>query len=588
MTPHRLAAAVAGDPARARAAALARYDFTARAVMTVTAEQLAAAGLSPEPLSGITVDLARVTASGKWHVPGGSSFDQCSHLQRYTGYGQNARELPIHQVALLGIYDVCAKCAGRFGPAGPAAAYWRAGLLIVRAAEWVADLETVATGLDWLGYARWNARTPFTSPDPLPDILSGLKGARGWSAARGQAQRTWSDLRERAEAAWSTARQSAGPPGLRTRAAAARDTLARDRDIRDEGRLIEAIAGLGHPGFYGPDTWSMAADAWVVAVAADGRMSAGRAAMGEAVERAYRKSTVRDVSLLPSPAATPGADYCSPAHWARAEFQLLRRAVTTGWADRLEQAVTALLDSATATAPDRLLLITGLPMLSAEAADVAYLTQYPHVASGPQLGAPDRYRHRPATAAVLRVPAFAADHALAAGAKLGAHSFRTGPDQPVATTDLAAAYALLRRASIFVPEETFADPDPDVPHPQVAACREPLRSHCMVDFAAWSTTGAKPYDLHHSWRWVPDDPAGPPAGGSVDILEELCRAFAYHEVDLTLLAGPYPAPEPVTVRAYLDRVDRQGQYVHYRVDQPVTSPTVRVPLRRLISMSLAR
>ena len=66
------------------------------------------------------------------------------------------------------------------------------------------------------------------------------------------------------------------------------------------------------------------------------------------------------------------------------------------------------------------------------------------------------------------------------------------------------------------------------------------------------------------------------------------RAFAHHEVEPSVLAGPHTSPEPVTVRAYLDHVDPADPTLVYRIDQPTTSPTVPVPLRRLISPALAR
>jgi len=154
---------------------------------TVSAEALAAAGLSAQPFTAHTIDVVRTSAKGKWHVPGDGP-DRCPYLSRSYGYQTRPGTLPVQAVSVLGDCDFCRACAGRVELPGRAGVLYAAARWIVAGHRWVADLEHHATGMDWLGPSRWSAQTPFGPPDPIPDLLAGLAGARGFARHRLAAQ----------------------------------------------------------------------------------------------------------------------------------------------------------------------------------------------------------------------------------------------------------------------------------------------------------------------------------------------------------------------------------------------------------------
>jgi hypothetical protein len=329
--------------------------FYPPAVPMLTEQSLAAVGLPLEPFAQMTVELVRASAKGKWHVAG-TGVGRCSHVTRAFGYGPAS--LPVQQVSVLGELDVCSTCAGGLRLPGPAGVLHVAGGLVVAAATWVSELERLAGAMGWLDVARWSAQTPFGPPDPMPALLAGLKGARGFAGHRGATLAAWGRLRQRFAAARATARQAAGPPGLRVVAARARDLLLGDRDTLAEAHALEAIAGTSRRMLYEPDLVRLAFDAWLRAVAADGDMNAGHAAMLAAVENRLGTAEVRDVSLLPTPALTPAAGHATPAAWAAAEYRLVRRHIVDGWCARLGAALHD--GQAHSGNGDQLLLVAGL------------------------------------------------------------------------------------------------------------------------------------------------------------------------------------------------------------------------------------
>jgi hypothetical protein len=126
----------------------------------------------------------RTSPKGKWHVSGPDT-DRCPYVARVFGY--HPADLPTQPVAVLGEYDWCSHCVHRVGLPGPAGTLYTVAGPIVAAAEWVTALEEQAPGMDWLEVARWTCRTPFGAPDPMPDLLAGLSGARGWARHRNTA-----------------------------------------------------------------------------------------------------------------------------------------------------------------------------------------------------------------------------------------------------------------------------------------------------------------------------------------------------------------------------------------------------------------
>jgi len=320
--------------------------------------------------------------------------------------------LPVQQVGVLGDYDFCRACAGRVGLPGPVGVLYAAARWIVAAHRWVCDLEQQATGMDWLDVARWSAHTPFGPPDPIAALLARLAGARGFARHRLATQGVWATLQQRADVAFATARQAARPPGWRVRAARARDLLATDPAARDQAHTIEAIGGVNRRDIWRRDLFTDALDAWLSAVAADGDSPTAHAAMLGVVEARYGQAVVRDVSLLPDPALTPPGGHPGPAAWAAVEYAAIRRQIVAGWCT----ALTTLLEDPAQPDGQRLLLVAGWPVVSERDRELAYLTQYPVLDRAVITGRDPTGFPPPAQVpwvVVLRVPAFAAEHAAA-------------------------------------------------------------------------------------------------------------------------------------------------------------------------------
>jgi hypothetical protein len=288
-------------------------------------------------------------------------------------------------------------------------------------------------------------------PTRCPTSSPASKATRGFAGHRAAALAAWGQLRQRADAALAVARQAAGPPGLRVLAARARDLLLRDRDTLNEAHIVEAIAGGTRRMLYEPDLSRLALDAWLAAVAPDGDFHAGHSAMLAAVEARLGQAEVRDVSLLPTPALTAATGHPSPAAWAAAEYRLVRRRVVEGWCARL---AAALHDGHLHSGDgDQLLLVAGWPITHEPDREVAYLTQYPILG---RTVITTRYRNpitAPQTvpsAVVLRVPAFAAGHAVAHRSDY-LHA-KAGVRLPVdAGADDRDVRALLRPAAGYLP-----------------------------------------------------------------------------------------------------------------------------------------
>lgn len=554
------------------------YAFHPSRTRLLTAERMRTVGLDLGKLEELSVELLRLSATGKWHVAdaGGDYRTGCQHLDRLRYNAASRERATTQKVPLLGNYDLCSGCAHRFGLRGPAGLYFRAAGLIDQAHTWVEELEKGAGRFDWLAYSRWTSCTPFGEPDQLAALLAGLTGARGWAKPRERARTVWVGLRDRAEAAWQSARQAAGPPGFRTRAATVRDSLSRDRQILTEASSLNGVAGYALYGGVAPDPWTYGSHAWLRAVAADANPAAGRRALATTLDRLYHDLPARDLTFLPKPAAHSGAGFCCPAHWADAEFHTMRHTIAEMWADRLELE----LHDDTEAEGERLLLVVGWPLVSEGAREIAYIVQYPVIAQGPDLSI-EREGRRSGQAAVLRVPAAAARHAAHASARHGEFWFELAEQDVV---DDSAALALLRRVSMFLAEECEQDPAPFTPAPATADARARANRHRSPEFEQWrADPQASVYGLRYAWSWTPEDDAELEAD-QFALLDRLMRGHMHHEMTFTVMAGPFPDLQEESFNGYLERVDPDGHQIYFRTGQSANTPAYQLPLRRLISL----
>jgi hypothetical protein len=179
----------------------------------VSRETLAVAGLPAEPLAAVSLTLARAASETCWHLvpPAGLLPSQCAGLRRAAA---GSHSLVIREAGVLDGAELCLACASCLEVSDPARIYLRVVWSLLAARAWVEALESA----DWLDYARWTARTPFTDQGTSTAIAS-LAGS--FSSCRLAALAQIGRLRDRAEAAWARARQAAGPPGLHAHVAAA-------------------------------------------------------------------------------------------------------------------------------------------------------------------------------------------------------------------------------------------------------------------------------------------------------------------------------------------------------------------------------
>lgn len=392
--------------------------------------------------------------------------------------------------------------------------------------------------------------------------------------------------------ALATARQAAGPPGLRVLAARARDLVARDPETLAEMSTVQAIAagGATFRDFSRPDLSGLALDAWLTAVAVDGDARAGNTAMHAAVEARYANAPVRDVSLLPQPALTPAGAHASPAAWAVAEYAEVRRRLVEHWCSRLGDALRHAQDLGADT--ERLLLVAGWPIISSPDREVAYLTQYP-VLDRAVITARDIDPYPPPTeipwAVVLRVPAFAAEHATAhrsdhLSALAGATTLT--PEQPA---DAREIRALLRVVAGYLAADADADPADGLP--TVAEWRAERSNH-RTGVDAWASTAGHIWDLPPRWRWTPGVAPNEDGQRGAAALTYLVRGLHQRgqPAVLQLAAGEPDALTRVDVHVYPQTVEvgADGVCLTYAPWNLPGCPTVRVPLHRVIAVSDAR
>jgi hypothetical protein len=422
--------------------------FEVREDWLPTAGMLHEAGLLSEQLAAIQLDLVRIRPGGKWHpVPAGVAAGGCPRVRRAAAEN---RQLIRRQAGLLGGLYLCRACTAQIRLRGPAGAYLAVARHVLAARSWIEAFEAGAESADWPAYVRWTARTPFTG-DSIPAMIKALTGDPNWAPAGQAAGVAWQDLSGRAAKARDQARKSAGPPGLRAHAAAARAIAGANQDTAIENELIDAIAVCASARWRDPvpaRVWGAASQAWIDAVCLDADFGAARAALIEAIEQIYAAAPVRDVALLPGLAVSSGEEFCSPAEWASAEYWALRHAVALRWCERLEAALIQVeAEADEVTGQWKLLLIAGWPLTADRDRDLAYLACYRELGRVESaVVAPGPGRECSSWTVVLHVPGFAARHA---EAHQSPDFFAAaGPAVPAAASpSQAQVRALLRDAS---------------------------------------------------------------------------------------------------------------------------------------------
>jgi hypothetical protein len=395
------------------------------------------AGLPASGLAGIEVDVARLSPAGCWHpVPAAGISGCCAVVGRAIRAGNRITR---RQLPLLSGADTCRRCTTRLELDGQAGEYLTVARHLIAAWYWTGAWEAAAAEADWTDCIRWTARTPF-GDRLVSDAIAALGDDPSWRPAAAAAAHAWSDLTSRAAAARELARNTAGRPGLREHAAAARAIAGLSDSTYQEAWLLAALAcPPGARQLTALHDWAAATRAWASRFCLDADHAAASAALTDVLESIYRDAPVRDIMLLPAPARHTGLEYSSPADWAAEEYRLLRASITSGWAHRLEASLaTVIAEDEDAGHAWRLLLITGWPLTAITDTELAYLARYPEAA---RADARDRDGLTRSTV-VLHVPGFAARHATA---HLSPHFAATaGPVLPRGTNPQPAQIAELR------------------------------------------------------------------------------------------------------------------------------------------------
>lgn len=416
-------------------------------------------------LESARLTLTRSGRGTKWHVvTATTSWDRCQHVDRNT----TGEEIALLDAAA---HDLCRRCAGLlWHQLTPRVQdYYRLVIHLVRAHHWVDSLVTTAPTMDWLTYSRWASSSPFTRDQPWRDALTRLTG-RGAPALRLELAGIWRTLGERVDQALARGATAAGAPGLVVHAAHARATLAADPTIQRQAVWIATVAGDRNQIHGMFDVWRLAAGAWENATVAGQPLDKARQAMLDAVESHYRSARVRDMALMPDKATLSPNGFCGPAHWADAEFAVLRRSLVGEWADALEHSLMSAELTAHSGTPKLLLLLNSWPPVLDNDADLAYLVQYPEILrfrvdrtlarpSYPSSWGPGRRSDE--VAVVLRVPEFAAAHAATAARSrlVKVVDSPGGGDSSLAV--VRAAVTMARASAAYLDQDAATDPGTD-------------------------------------------------------------------------------------------------------------------------------
>jgi hypothetical protein len=188
-------------------------------------------------------------------------------------------------------------------------------------------------------------------------------------------------------------------------------------------------------------------------------------------------------------------------------------------------------------------------------------------------------------AVVLRVPAFAAEHAAAhrsdhLSARAGGTTLTRG--QPADPRELRD---LLRVAARYLAAD--AEEDPSTGLPAVVDWRAGV--YHRTDLDAWASAGGHIWDLPPRWQWIPNeatDSDGPNGTATLSHLVHGLRQRGEPAV-LHLAAGQPDALNPVDVVVHPRTIETgpSGVNLVYAPWSLPNCPTVRVPIHRIIAIS---
>ncbi|WP_043463898.1 hypothetical protein [Kitasatospora sp. MBT66] len=509
------------------------------------------AGVDLPVLVSATVPLAR-RGSGKWHVvrPCEERWHGCHHAQDL----ETATSMPF----LATQADVCAKCSPVAALPEAVRGLWEAATAIV-AADGRARALAASTGpRTWPGYARALAEAAHHDDDSVRALLKpwlddAEVGDQAWTALR-----AWTACVERSNLA--LAAYQAAAPAADTTAAVSRacDMVEQDRSVFATSNALDAA--LGRERRYYCDhvsLWPLVRTAWSAARRQGRDPQDALDFTLTMAAKTWKRTRVRDVTVLPDPPLVPVGDFPTPAAWGDAVLQAWWRQTVTAWCTLLE---TALAPSAMGSDERVLLLVRDWPLTRHGDEELAYLAQFAqvgpavpdHLAADPR----DPYHREPRYAVVLSAPRYAVDHALeharhqlgritAGEAVAGAgeateHSPSAGPDP--------AALALLRTAYPYLPLDAAADGPAAEPTAAVRAARAAERAargnqeqlhwaDKRQEESRWDWIRAFTDGV---WTWVPDDTGDGPACQQLTTLLPHCRGW--EPLRLHVESGPADAP----------------------------------------------
>ena len=191
-------------------------------------------------------------------------------------------------------------------------------------------------------------------------------------------------------------------------------------------------------------------------------------------------------------------------------------------------------------------------------------------------------------AVVLRVPAFAAEHAAAHRSDHLSVRAGTTPSPP-------DSQPIPERSGLCCasPPATWPPTPTTIPSPayRPSSTGAPTLYH-RTDLDTWASAEGHIWDLPPRWQWTPDATPNRDGPNCTATLTHLVRSL-YHSGQpavLRLAAGEPDALSPVDLLVYPQTVDASasGDCLIYSPWNLPGCPTVRVPLRRIIAVSDAR
>ncbi|MFI1205578.1 hypothetical protein ACH4VR_40185 [Streptomyces sp. NPDC020883] len=539
-------------------------------------EALERLGLSLPAVLEATVPLAR-SGGGKWHVVvEGRELGPCQHAQRVTAPAQDV-------VLLEHLADVCSHCVHRVALPDAVWALWLVLGEILAADKRVQELEGAVGARTWLGYARALEAAAHHRDEEVRGLLTpylddGECGAQVWRALR-----AWTAVVERSHGVLADFRAQA--PAARAVAAvgAACDAVAADGAVHERSRALGAAVSVGY-GYGVLDLWAMVRAAWAMARQQGQGPEGAVDFVVRAVAEQWGRARVRDVTALPGPVLTSALGHCSPAQWADHEFAHQWRVCVHRWCAQLEE---ALAKAGSAEEEQQLLLVGGWPLTQADDRELAYLAQWPLVGDEVPWRPPYEGGRRLRSAAVLRVPVFAAEQAVA-HTRYQRERLVAGPRMERGAESAAtegAARGLLRSVFPYLAEDVALDGARPRASERVRAARAQERA-ARDGQERLHRVPERPDDARWQWKrdfeegrwvWVPDDAAAGPAARQ---LQELAEPYPpYGVLRLHVETGPRPEAALHTLYGRLGGWDvrrRRLEFTPVDAKEPLVVPVHRV------------